>query len=608
MCAFGGVGRVSIINLVLTESRRSRSNYVPVTQVLLFALVAVLIVGLLASLGGFSPADRDLMDSDGYMRYLRIEALASGGPWHNPVVERSNYPYGETSHWTRPLDVYVLALSALLRPVAGSLALYWASVINAPLLLVALGPLAYWALGHLLRGDIRTVLMPSLLVQPLIVAYFGFGRVDHHAPILICFAWTVGLVLRAVQQPTRRRAILLGTALALGLWVSTEFIVLWIAVAATLAVLEVVRPRTDTVSGFAVFAVTTAATAIAVWLERGWSTAVEYDRISVVHVALAAVAALVFLAVSRVPGGSGSVRRPLVAMVAAGLAGVALLMLLFPDLLGGPFAGVDHLVREKWLNHVVELHPVRWSDGVGLILFRVVPLVLGIAAWFAVRDRCANPNQRGLRVVFSWLLGYSVLALLQFRWVLFAQFLAVPLVLAAIAPWYVRLGAGRAGTVVRPLVLSMILALPIVGAGLTSTRGGTGSGGATNSAACNLDHVLGPLESRPVETVLADIDVGPELMYRTNHNVVATPYHRNTAGIRDLIEIMSAADTGTAQQQLGTRPVDLVLICPGSSDLTQPSSQTGTFYDALVNGPRPGFVRPVSLPGETDYLLFEVVS
>ena len=78
----------------------------PLISYVLFAIVALVVLFTFSTtLAGLSFDNRDLVDTDGYMRYLRIEALLDGGEWFDPLFTRSNFPYGETSHWTRLVDV-----------------------------------------------------------------------------------------------------------------------------------------------------------------------------------------------------------------------------------------------------------------------------------------------------------------------------------------------------------------------------------------------------------------------------------------------------------------------------------------------------------------------
>ena len=574
----------------------------PAGELITYVVAVLIVLGLIGVLSGLSPAARDLVDSDGYMRFLRVSQLANGGDWFNPVLDRSNYPYGETSHWTRPLDVYVLSLSWLLRPVLGTESLYWAALVNAPLLLIALGAVTYWAVGRLCHPTIRSVLMPALLGLPLVVAYFGFGRVDHHGPILLIFMWVLGLQLRLLRQPLPRTAVLLGVALGVGIWVSVEFLVPWGLVAASFGALAMRSGKSEpAATGAAVFAVTALTSLVVSLIERG-SFVIGYDRISLVHSVLAAATCLVFLGVivilrSRLSG----VGRFLGATVVV-VAGGTLLALVFPDLLGGPFVGTDPVVRQRWLSGVVELLPISRSEGPALILFRIGPILLGFIAWLLAYPRKSEVDRESVHLLFGWLGVYAVLTLAQFRWALFSHGLALLLLLVAVGPLYDRLGRLRLSPLLRPMAVALLLGLPLLGAGW-SDAAISPSGGTPD---CALEDALPALSGRPPTTVLADADVGPEIMYRTRHRVIATPYHGNASALHYLFNTMAATDHDVVRRRLADRSVGLILVCSTRPDLMRPLETGASFYDALVTGPPPDFLRAVPLAGSTDLLLYQV--
>ena len=74
--------------------------------VLLALMPALLIIGahiILQFLADWFVLDGRLIGPDAYMRVLRVMELAQGGNWYDAVSERSNAPFGEILHWTRPL-------------------------------------------------------------------------------------------------------------------------------------------------------------------------------------------------------------------------------------------------------------------------------------------------------------------------------------------------------------------------------------------------------------------------------------------------------------------------------------------------------------------------
>ena len=57
--------------------------------------------------------DGELMGPDGYMRLIRVDDLRNGSGWYNSTIERSNAPYGDALHWTRPMDLLILLVSGI---------------------------------------------------------------------------------------------------------------------------------------------------------------------------------------------------------------------------------------------------------------------------------------------------------------------------------------------------------------------------------------------------------------------------------------------------------------------------------------------------------------
>lgn len=567
-----------------------------------FALFAIVALSFMFAIGptmtGLSFENRDLLDTDGYMRYLRVEEMLDGGQWFDPLSTRSNYPHGETQHWTRIVDLYVAGLALLLMPFLGTGALYGAAVVNGPLLFVAIGAAAYWAFSSYIPRSLRAIAMPLLLVFWPVVFYSFPGRVDHHAPIMLAFVVTLGWVIRFVTSPSRRSAIFLGMSLALGVWLSVEFLVAVGLTALAVGVRSVTGPPGTARGGSTAFLTAGVAQAIFVLVERGpaWST-IELDRISTVHVGLALIIGVIFGVYARLPTSLATWQRWGLLSLLSGI-GLGMLLIWHPPLARGPFGDVDPIVQEIWLFHVSELRPL-FDRGlrVSLIPF-VLPVLIGIVAG-GFQIRRGKPHSM---LVFAWLSVYTILMIAQIRWTPFAQLLSLPLVVTALASPYERLGSLKAAPILRPLVLSVV----IVGVPMFAPL--LAASGTTPAFDCRVGDAVQLITGRPRTTVLAMQDLGSETLYRSDHNVIATPYHRNEEGILFVRQVMSLTDSREVRAELARRDVGLILICPERNDLTRPAEPAGTFYQWLVEGPLPEFVTAVPRELETDWLLFEVGS
>jgi hypothetical protein len=594
-------GTVQLKDPIRREAEREQPPAFP--EVSLYAVVALAAVVIFALRWGFSFSARDLIDTDGYMRFLRVQDLMDGGDWFNARSARSNFPFGETLHWTRPLDAIVAAGALLLSPFLGDSALYVSAVGFGPLSLILLGAAVRWAFGELVPAASRAVLLPGLLALPVVVGYMVPGRLDHHALLFVLFVLTVGGTLRVSGRPGGLRDVVVGATLALGLWISPEFLVPVALVAVTLGV-TVSRSDSPNLAKSAVriFATAAGGTLLAVFLERGpgWAE-IDFARVSVVHAFLLAMIGIAFGAFVLVVRDSWRSARRLGLVAAASLMAGGVVLAVFPKLLGGPFVDFHPLVKERWLYLVVELQSVvDWGPS-GIALHLVWPL-LAILAGGRMLSTAKEAHGPWLVITYLWMLAYVALSFYQVRWATFAQLLAVPLLVASLAPLYRRLQSMRSAVLVRPLLIAVVIAAVLAAGPGLAEEPAASSGG---EASCELKAVMPVLAAFPVTTLLAEQDVGPEVLYRTDLNVVATPYGNEQAFLYTL-EVMAERDVDSVPELLARRDVGLILVCPGRIDIMRPEDTSATFYEALVVGPRPDFVQPVPLPEETDYLLFSV--
>ncbi len=155
---------------------------------------------LLALTGTIAVLDGVLADPDAYMRLNAWSRLHDGGSWFDPREWRINPPEGHVQHWTRPLDMVLLAGAQLLEPALGfDRALHLFGVLFSPLLLMLCVLALAWAAAPLLDRDGRLFACIALLMQPTVIAYSSLGRPDHHTLLLLLFTLFLGQVLRLLD-------------------------------------------------------------------------------------------------------------------------------------------------------------------------------------------------------------------------------------------------------------------------------------------------------------------------------------------------------------------------------------------------------------------------
>lgn len=547
-----------------------------------------------------------LIDTDSYMHLVRARELLSGEPFFNPVIERSNVPFGETQHWTRPFDLLLVAIATPFAPLAGiDTALFAAALLVGPIVLAGIMVSFSWSVRPIISPGNRQLSLLVVASQLAVLAYSAVGRADHHGTLVLLLTLCVGLLMRLMMAlRTSRHEAFLGLAMAIGLWVSTEFLaVIGIAVL-SLGIAWIARGPALAMVGARVSFWLLGGTVVAVLLERGprWSE-VEYDRISLVHVALAAVLSAIYLGVSLIPPNRSRIWRLASGLVASTI-GLISLTALFPDVLGGPWAPIDPTIRRIWLDHVAELQPLLPGSGgdLSLALIYLGPPFFGLILLIAGLLR--------RKIAALWwvpvLVGAPLFLLLALRYARFAphaeMFGAVPLM------WGLDRGLQRADTlkslprlIVRlGLSISTFLGFLIIGALVPTSQPDSDEsflGGCDLQALATFLNDPQSFENRP-RTILANIDFGSELLYRTSDRVISTPIRQQDA-ILDTYVALTTAELSTSKRIITDREVDLVLLCPSHDKyLFGDPPPEGSLNQILLDDRPPPWLVQVTLPKE----------
>lgn len=111
------------------KSREGVNYYIFIGFCIFIALLLVLYY-----MFGSTPGSKyTLADSDCYMHLIRASDLYNHGQWYDPVWIKSNAPFGEPLHWSRPFDVLLLAGAVPLSVfVDFETALFWWGVCAKP--------------------------------------------------------------------------------------------------------------------------------------------------------------------------------------------------------------------------------------------------------------------------------------------------------------------------------------------------------------------------------------------------------------------------------------------------------------------------------------------
>ena len=613
-------------------------------------VVAFQILFMVAGMSRFWTGE--LVDADAYMRLQRVVELAENGRWYDPFWTRTNAPYGETMHYTRPLDALLLAGAWVGSAITDFRTALWVwGGVLSPLLLVLSLLVLRWGVHPFLEGRAAFALCVLLAcAQPALSSPFTVGRPDHHSLIALVLIAQLACLGRMTddREPTRL-ALVAGALGGFGIWVSVELVLAQALVATALAMLWIWNPdpgpglhaiRNYTIGLFA-------ALSVALGLERppgDWSVP-AVARISIVHWWLAALALLSWLAISAAGrrwhlAASRPARCLLLAL--GGLIPALGTLAIYPQFFAGPWHDFGPLIR-VWLDGNVEMQPLfpYNLDRARMFFFQLGPAIVALmfVAWRM--PKAPTKERQILCILLIGLAIYLPLALAQMRWAMYIQILILlPWTLCLTHQWRWRGAVQLHGRRV-PLrvaafasgLVSHVIIVMVLSAFLPSMRAGL------DQRACRWPKMAAFLERNHVggpgdDILFTYLFPGSEMMWRTPYDVVATP-HGNEPALLDMHRIFDARADSDARAVLDRRGIDLVLICPANvearawhdmpADRTvlgqlergevpsyhiaagDPAPDRTTFHTRLKEGLLPPWIAPVELPAElAPFQLFRV--
>lgn len=588
----------------------------------------VLMHGAMLFLADGPLAERPLGGADAYSRLTQVTEMERGG-WYQDRVPRSNTPYGEPRVWSRAFDAVLWLGAHALTPFLGFRAgLHVWGVVLPPALHILTLLALFWAVRPLLGGEAYLYLGLLYPFQVSVTAEYLAARPDHHPLLGLLFVLVLGATLRLLAGAGRRSALIAGVAMAISLWVSVETLVLAAVVFVTLAVAWLGRRlRAESVATVALSLTMTLVPVLL--LERAPATwlAVEYDRVSVAHLVLLALVSGVWLSLSLLE------RYSVVGTPAAGrmlwlLAGAALVFglqyLFFAKFFRGPMVDIAPEVRRLNVGRTSEYGPAvdlaSLRDTLHLLLLYLGGAAVAAAALPFLLARQREPWRDGW--LFVALAGgvYLGLSLYQIRWGLYAELLALPVLavllqrLTAIAASW-RLVAGMGARASFKFTALLLLATAPIAVGWQLRPAADEADAKSDLRNCDVAALSRFLMQSPrfsgrPQRIMNFVYDGPELLYRTRHQVVATPNHRNGAGLLAAYAFFAAAEPETAHRIAEARSLDLVLLCPSEREGSYyRAAGEKVFWDRLRSGAPPAWLRSIALPAGVggDFLIYQVV-
>jgi len=457
-----------------------------------------------------------------------------------------------------------------------------------------------------------------------VLAYAMPGRVDHHSLIMLVFTLSLAFTARMLRAPvTLRASVMAGATAGFGVWLSPEFLLLLAVSFAALAWAWVregaVRARTGL--WFSLGLSGMIGLALVVEYRPAEALLPDFQRISSVHLVMALIAAGFWAFAGRLEGRRSaplSMRRRLRLGAAGGAVALGAFAWLFPGFFAGPTAGMDERARIVLLDMVMETGGLLPEDGQGFgRLFRhlgIVAVAAPVAALQLFRER-----QQAMTCVWVFLnmalAVYAVAALFMLRFSPFAGIVGV-IVIADASVRAVQWAASRARDRRWPkaaLGIAAVAATGLLLAAIWANAAYTGASVASlppchqrlKDLSAHLNSIARDADDHFV--IVAMADMGPELLYRTGHRVIATPSLSNQAGAVAMFAVLSAHNDRTTRHIIEERGIDHVLLCRALPSIS-PGARDRRLIARLRRGAVPPWLAEVPLPEHIAgiYALFRV--
>ncbi|WP_114521293.1 hypothetical protein [Altererythrobacter sp. ZODW24] len=569
---------------------------------LAWALVCVLL--LLTNFAEISA--RRFPGPDDVLRLVQLRDLLGGQSWFDVTQYRIDAANGGVAmHWSRLVDIPLLAVIGLLTPVFGQHAAEGIALVMVPLVTFGLALLLVGRMvWRLVGGEAAGLACLAMALSVPVVTQLRPMRIDHHG-------WQIVAALLAVNGMMSRSPKLGGwaTGFALALWLSISVEGLPLAVAICgLAALRWWRDRADRlwlVSILQSLAVSSAALFAAT---RGISDLATYcDAIAPVHLAIFAWSAVSVTALAAMEPRPRAIIVGGFALMGAGALGIVFNSA--PQCAGGGFGEMDPVVSTYWLDLVAEGLPV-WRQPFATILQTIIPPVIGILAAIQLAGKSSDWLRRWWTDYAILLVAALVLAIFVTRAGAVAGALAAVPLGWQITQW-IRAArnmrqSGKRVLALAGVAVALLPAMPLTLFTLAIPAKAANEGEVVKANSCDIPGAAQALAKLPAGEIFAPLDIGPQLLLETKHTVAATGHHRGQNGIRAVIETF----TGTseeARETLAVRGSAYVALCPAlfESRYYESLSEDG-FAAQLRAGDTPEWLTPIATPQGSDFKIWRI--
>ena len=588
-----------------------------------YEVLLVIVVMSLACLSALLNFDFTYKDTDNYMRALRIIDLVNTKEWSETLFLQSNYPFGETLHWTRFVDVLWLGMALPLFFVLDIRdSIFYSGMYFSPVMMVLTAVAIVYALRPYTSLLPRIFALVVFAIQMPVHFIFAWGRPDHHSLLALLAVVSVALVLGFFKNNKEKQIVGAGVLCGLMSFIAAEGLLFTFLVCSVFGLFWLwwgEKKPLDTLISFTLAFLGTITLAVLVNPPLEGYGFADNGRLSVLQITIAALGLLALILFKRMKLTSFKAKICAVLCAGASIAGIVI-CLFGKGILVSP---IDAYLYEIWGHRVSELRSV--LTAVDFFIFIFVPLISLGVLWKLLREQAFD--KKVLLFIGVLLLGYTVLTAYVVRFAVYAAVLAAfPLALFVgyklkASGFYKNKKAPVPDNVMGFMLMIFFAALLCPDAALLASfneqqimnsRLFANQENNDDEQKADVSSLYFFLAGRE-GAVLTDTFLGPEVMWSTRRNVVGTPYHRNREGIIDTHKIFFTTNMDEAKKLLLKHKVtDLFLPLQYDEKYYQkPKENTDKLYGKVYTGEGlPDWLVPVpkAKTGEkSGFMLYRVV-
>lgn len=566
-----------------------------------------------------------LRDPDAYSWLNRVMLLHEGGDWFDFSNPRINPPEGLEQQWSHPFDLILFAGAWIgSHFIPFDAALYGWSILASPFLQVLSLAALFWALRPIMNDIDYFVLGFIFLTQMAMITTYGIGRPDHQLLLNLLFILSIGLTTRLLLYSFQwRYCAAAGLVSAIGMWVSVETLLVILVMMVCLGCAWLSGGRGFSKKALYYSLSLTIFSSLFLLAENGVENLFlpVLDQLSYSFIFLFILIVFYWVIVNFLEA-SEAIRLTLATRLFSAVTGSIVILFLMemvlPGFFSGPAAEVDELYNQTRRHSIGEALPlvniekvaagdwrtqlVRFSYWMGIFIPALPVLLLRL--W-----KTPDPKRWFWVILLVAAAVFVPLTFMQLRWIHYAVVILIPPYVWLISHILDTLELHLSGWKLSSLRILVILlsAAVFILPGALVKQDATGSGNTVSVAdnACPvtkiskvLDDVSG-LGDKP-RKIIAFVDYGPELLFRTNHTVYSIPNHRFQSGYSNSYNILTAENDHKALEIVERLQPDLILLCPEKLKDNYYARRDGkeTLYQRLARGDTPQWLVEYELPEE----------